>query len=142
VLLVDEADRIYRIGLKRFAEVLWAPTRQRFPLFARQRVRMVNAFIEMLDRKPTRVLRMTYHIVPFDRAGYVEAERFRQQDVSRFEVWMQSKIFPLARDAGDGGGVVDARSHFAARGGLWVPSRSLERALREAALGRARVSRL
>jgi hypothetical protein len=142
ILLVDQSDRIYRFGLERFAEVLRDPARHRFPLFAGKRVRMVNAFVEVIDRKPIRVRRMTYHLLPFDHAGQLEAEVFRRQEASRYEVWMQSKIFPFARDAGNGHGVVDARARFAARGGLWVPSKSLERGLRDVALGRVKVLRL
>lgn len=139
-LLIAENDRIYRIGLERFAAVLRAPMRHRFPLFAGKRIRMVNAFVEVIDRKPTRVWRMTYHIIPFDGAGHIEAEVFGRQEMSRYEVSMRWRIFPHESDGEDG--VVDAGARFAARGGLWVPSKSLERALREAALGRVKVLRL
>jgi hypothetical protein len=142
MLLVDESDRIYRIGLERFAQMVREPSRRPLTHFAGKRIRMVNAFVELIDRRPTRVWRMTYHIVPFDRAGHLEADQFRRQESGRYDVWMKSTIFPLARDFGNGNGVVDAGAHFAARGGQWVPSKSLERALRAAALGRVRISRL
>jgi hypothetical protein len=61
------------------------PSRRPLTHFAGKRIRMVNAFVELIDRRPARVWRMTYHIVPFDRAGCPEAEQFLRQESGRYE---------------------------------------------------------
>lgn len=142
LMLVDQTDRIHRLGIVKFAEVLKSPGGHRYRALAGQRVRMAYAFVQLVDRRPTRVVRMTFHILRFDRTGCLDAETFRRQQMSRFEAWVAAGIPARASDAGAEDGIVDAGSRFTARGGVWAPSKSLERTLSEAALGRLKCPRL
>jgi hypothetical protein len=139
--LVDQGERIYRLGMAKFAQILTAPEKYRYDAFAGQRVRMVNALLQLVDRKPTRVARMTFHILTFDRRGCLDTETFHRQQASRFEVWARARIAGLGEAAAEEG-IIDAGSRFTARGGSWTPSKSLERALIEVMLGRRRCPRL
>jgi hypothetical protein len=142
ILLVDQSDRVYRLGMARFAVTLRNPAQQRLLLFAGQRVRLVNVFVQLRNGKPIRVARMTYHVLNFDGTGCLHVELFRRQEASRYEAWFDSRIAALGRSTNAKDGVVDASSRFIMRGSLWVPSRSLQHALRQAALGRIRVPRV
>jgi hypothetical protein len=84
VLLVDRSDRVHRFGIAKFDEMRRNPARHRYPQFAGQRVRTVEAVVQLVDRKPTRVVRMTFDIFTFDRAGCFDSETFERQQFSRF----------------------------------------------------------
>ena len=62
MLLVDPSDRIHRFGIAKFDEMRRNPARHRYSQFAGQRVRTVEAVVQLVDRKPTRVVRMTFDI--------------------------------------------------------------------------------
>jgi len=103
-------------------------------MFAGQRVHAAGAIVELVKRKPVRVVQMSFDVLTFDRDGYFDTEVFDRHQFSRF--------------AGPGStteitsGVLDARNRFADRGGRWAPSKSLMRALREALLGHTKVPRI
>ena len=110
------------------------PRKHRYPMFAGQRVHAAGAIVELVKRKPVRVVQMSFDVLTFDRDGYFDTEVFDRHQFSRF--------------AGPGStteitsGVLDARNRFADRGGRWAPSKSLMRALREALLGHTKVPRI
>jgi hypothetical protein len=142
VLLVDQSDRIYRLAVAKFDEMLSNPTRHRYPHFAGQRVRAAGAVVQLVGRKPTRVVRMTFHILTFDQAGCFNAKTFNRQQFSRFEVGMAPLMSALRNEVDADTGVVDASSRFTAQGSHWVPSTILARAIDDAALGRVKCPRL
>lgn len=102
----------------------------------------MDALVELVDRKPTEVLRTSFHILAFDQTGCFDAEGFRIQEFSRAEIAMTPALAALAIDARTDARVVEASSRFTAQGGQWVPSKTLARAINEAALGRLKCSRL
>ncbi len=134
MLLVDPSDRIHRFGIAKFDEMRRNPALHRYPQFAGQRVRTVEAVVQLVDRKPTRVVRMTFDIFTFDRAGRFDSETFERQQFSRFELGVMPDGRELTAKCDASANVVDATIHFAARGGRWVPPKALVRALRDAAL--------
>ncbi len=134
MLLVDPSDRIHRFGIAKFDKMRRNPARHRYPQFAGQRVRTVEAVVQLVDRKPTRVVRMTFDIFTFDRAGRFDSETFERQQFSRFESGVMPGGRELTAECDASANVVDATIHFAARGGRWVPPKALARALRDAAL--------
>jgi hypothetical protein len=85
VLSVDRSDRLHRLRPAKFDEMRRNPARHRYPQFAGQRVRTVEAVVQLIDRKPTRVVRMTFDIFRFDPAGCFDSETFERQQFSRFE---------------------------------------------------------
>ena len=138
MFLIDQRDGLYRLASTTFYAMLQIPTRHRFPQFAGQRVRTASTSVEFIDRQPTEVVRVTYDIVTFDNLGGLQADIFLAQQSSRAELAM----LRMMTDRQTKTDVVDAVSRFIAHGGRWTPSRTLARAIEEAALGRTRCSRL
>lgn len=128
MFLVDESDRIYRLAVPKFDEMLRNPAKHRYPLFAGQRVRAAGAVVQLVCRTPTEMLRLTFHILTFDQAGCLDGEAFQQQQSSRFEVAMTPVLRELQIEP----------SRFSARGGVWAPSKPLARAINDVALGRVK----
>jgi len=140
LLLLDRRDCIYRLGIEKFDDMRMNPQRTCYPQFAGQRVRVVEAVVELVNRKPVRVVRVTFDILTFDESGSFDSETFKRQQFGRFEAAVtpgQSGSPPCAEP-----NVVDARSVFSARGGIWVPSTALTSTIFEAALGRLKCLRL
>jgi hypothetical protein len=133
MLLVDPSDCIHRFSIAKFDEMRRNPARHRYPQFAGQRVRTVEAVVQLVDRKPTRVVRMTFDIFTFDHVGCFDSDTFERQQFSRFELGVMPDGRELTADDASAN-VVDATIHFAARGGRWVPPKALARALCDAAL--------
>lgn len=140
LLVIDQNDNIHRLEIARFGPMLDTPRSHRFPQFAGQRVRAAEVVVELKQRRPIRVVRMTQSILTFDQTGYLDAEALGRQQGARFDAWA-SKL--VGRDVGRemARGVTDARSQFVARGSRWT-SRQLVRSLCDEALGNARVRRL
>jgi hypothetical protein len=84
LLVVDQTDRIYRLDVTRFDRMLEDPKTHPFPQFAGQRVRSAEAVVELIERKPSRIVRMTFYILTFDQQGCLDRELLDQQQFSRF----------------------------------------------------------
>lgn len=140
LLVLDQGNRIYRVSVADFDDMRRNPATNRYPQFAAQRIRGVEAVVELVNRKAVRVVRLTFDILTFDQFGCFDSETFDRHQFSRFEAAMAPDSSTLATDLDLG--VVDASSRFAARGGSWVPSQALASAIRDAALGRSKCPRL
>jgi hypothetical protein len=88
------------------------------------------------------MVRMTFDIFTFDHAGRLDTEAFERQQISRFQVHMNSGRGALTINANDDANIVDASDQFTARGGRWVPGRALARTRHDAALDRVKCPRL
>ena len=138
MFLFDQNDSLYRLASTKFAQMLHDPESHRFPCFAGQRVRMADAIVELVDRAPIRVVRLTFGMLTFDDEGRFDARAFAQQQFARAELAMAPLIGAVDRNSV----VVDAASRFTAQGGRWAPSKSQARAIDDAALGRKNCPRL
>lgn len=107
------------------------PRSYRIPLFAEQRVRVVEAVVEIQSRVPTRVVRLTYNMLSFDGEGQFDRRAFERRQAARAEL-------ALFEPEKGNTKIVDASSRFVAQGGRWLPSASLVRLIRHAALGKTR----
>jgi len=56
VFLVDQNDRIFRLPVTKFAQMLEEPAEHRFPSLSGQRIRAAEALVELIGREPTRVI--------------------------------------------------------------------------------------
>jgi hypothetical protein len=137
MFLLDQNDSLYRLANTKFAQMLQDPKSHCF-LFAGHRVRMADAIVELIDRKPIRVARLTFGILTFDKEGRFDPRAFEQQQFARAELAMVPLIAAVERNAK----IVDAASRFVAQGGRWTPSKTLARAIEDAALGRIKCPRL
>ena len=138
MFLLDQNDRLYRLANTKFEQMLRDPASHRLPRFAGRRIRMADAIVELVDRVPTRVIRITFDILTFDDEGRFDPSTFERQQFARVEL----ALAPVIAQSDGAVTVVDAASRFIAQGGRWAPSRTLARRIDEAALGRVKCPRL
>jgi hypothetical protein len=106
------------------------------PRFAGERVRGAEAVVELVSRKPIRVVRMTFDILTFDGTGCFDTEAFHRHQFGRFASRQSAMGTDIAAD------VLDAQYLFDDRGGRWAPSATLLRAMEDALLGNVGVPRV
>ena len=138
MFLLDQDDRLYRLPSTKFEQMLRDPTNCRLTRFAGTRVRMTHVAVKLADRKPLCVVRNTFGFLTFDNEGCFDVSAFNQHQWARAELGLARSIAEPA----SAGTVVDAATRFVAQGGLWTPSRALQRLLNAAALGQVKCERL
>jgi hypothetical protein len=138
IFLLDQDDGLYRLPRTKFDQMLRDSTCLRFPQFARVRMRMASIVVELVDRRPTRVIWRTFNWLPFDDTGYFDASAFDVHQRAFLELAL-SPVLGQVRNATD---VVDASDRFIAQGGRWKPSTAVARLIDDAALGRVKYQRL
>lgn len=131
--LIARDDSLWRLSRTRFDRMLRDPASHCLPVFAGQRARLASIVIESMDRKPVRVVRHTFSILTFDTEGRIDPSKFEKQQFALAESVVAPAVAVFAEDSNPP--VVDATSRFIARGGQWVPSRSLARVIDQTALG-------
>jgi hypothetical protein len=141
LLVVDHADHVYRLDVAKFDRMLDSPKTTPIPALAGQRIRPAEAVVDLIERKAACLVRKTFSILTFDQGGCLDKTAFEEQQFSQFASWAPTVLEPKT-GIGMESGVVDARYRFADRGGRWVPSEALLRAMHEAVLGNVSVPRL
>ena len=136
--LLDQDDTLYRLPSAKFDQMLRDPTRCRLPRFAGSRLRMSDVAVELIDRRPSRVIWITFGFLAFDDDGCFDLSSFDRHQRARAELAL---ALPSLESKSDGI-VVDAASRFVAQGGRWVPSRTLQRRIDAAALDQVKCTRL
>lgn len=138
LFLLDQDNGLYRLPNTTFDQMLRDPTSRCWPEFAGTRMRMTNVVVELLDRRPIRVVWITFGVVRFDSHGYFDQGAFDRQQRACAEL----ALAPLGTEVRPTAAVIDAADRFVAQGGRWTPSRTLARRIDEAALGRVTCPRL
>jgi hypothetical protein len=115
------------------------PEHNRLPRFAGQRVRMVDAIVEVRDRTPCAVVRLVYEMLGFDARGRLDRRAFERQNVAIVDLLVDRIVGGSTKNEAT---IVDASSRFVAQGGRWQPSPSLEQQILRAALGELKCDRL
>jgi len=138
MFLLDHEDGLYRLPSAKFNQMLRDPTSCRVTRFAGARVRMTDVAVELLNRQPIRVVWNTFGFLAFDDDGYFDAGTFDHHQRARAEL----ALAPLDAEPKGAVIIVDATTRFVAQGGRWKPSRTLQRLIDEAALGRVKCPRL
>jgi hypothetical protein len=134
MFVVGPDGMLYRLSSAKFMEMLRDRGSHSFPRFAGKRVRVAEAIVELRDRLPTRIARLTYDILTFDSDGRLDRAVFERQQFARAELAMC--------ETESQGKIVDASNRFVAQGGQWAPSRALARVIRDAAFGQVKCPRL
>jgi len=137
--ILGSDDTLYRLASAKFSRMVDDPESHRLERFAGQRVRMVEAIVEVRDRTPYAVARLVYEMLGFDAEGRLDRATFIRQNAALAELAMD-RVIP--RSVMKETAVVDAGSRFVARGGRWQPSPSLEQEILRAALGELKCERL
>ena len=131
-------DTLYRLASAKFFRMVDNPENHRLERFAGQRVRMVEAIVEVQERRPRAVVRLAYQMLGFDGEGRLDRPAFMRQNAVLAELSMD-------RVVGESGTpdetIIDASSRFVARGGRWQPSPSLEQQILRAALDELKCER-
>lgn len=141
IFLLTQDDRLYRLPVRRFEEMLADSARHRFVQFAGQRIREAQVVVQLRNRRPRAIARTSFHILTFDENGCFDVAAYLRQEFSRAEVAI-SPVLAAAFQDFHPGGVIEAEARFSARGGSWKPSRSLLRVIHEAAMGELKCPRL
>ena len=141
LLVVDRKDRIYRLDVNLFDQMRNSPSLHLLPQFAGERVRGAEAVVELMRRKPVRVVRMMFIILTFDQTGCLDTEAYERHQFGRFASRASAPSHsPTNLDTATD--VLDARYLFDDRGGRWAPSATLLSAMQDALLGNVSVPRL
>jgi hypothetical protein len=130
--IVGPGDILYRLASKHFAAMLDDPENHRLPRFAGERVRLVEAIVELRDRVPCEVVRLVYEIIAFDAKGRIDSHTFVRQNWALAELHMNHVLGQASTSESE---VIDASSRFIAQGGRWQPSQELAQRIVQAALG-------
>lgn len=138
LFLLDQDDGLYRLPSTKFDQLLRDSTSHRWLHFAGTRMRTTDVVVELLNRRPVRVVWITFGFIRFDQHGYFDQSEFDRQQRARAEL----ALAPLDTEVRPNPTVVDAANRFIAQGGRWTPSRTLARRIEEAALGRMTCPRL
>ena len=136
--LLDQDDYLFQLPNSTYERMLQDPGSNPITRFASQRVRMADLLVELLDRRPIRLVRSTYGIFTFNADGCFDTNTFERQQWARAE----QALAPLSIEFGGTSTVVDAKTRFVAQGGRWTPSRALACRIRDAALERGTYTRL
>jgi hypothetical protein len=72
----------YRLAESRFERMLRDRGVDRLPRFAGTRVRMADAQVELIQREPVRVVRLTFSMLTFDSRGQLLPDAFLQQQMA------------------------------------------------------------
>ena len=138
MFLLDQDDGLYRLPNTKFEQMIRNPTSYRLLRFAGARVRMTDVAVELRRRQPIRVVRITFGFLTFDGDGYFDASGFDRHQRARAELGLASPI----TEPGGAETVVDAANRFVVQGGLWAPSRTLQRRIDATALGQLKCTQL
>ena len=137
--IVGPDDTLYGLASAKFSRMVDDPDHHRLVRFAGQRVRMVEAIVEIRDRTPCAVVRLVYQILGFDARGRLDRDAFMRQNVALANLVADRFLGEATTNEAT---IVEASSRFVARGGLWQPSASLEQRILRAALGELKCERL
>jgi hypothetical protein len=99
---------------------------------------MTDVVVELIDRRPIRVLWTTFSILTLDGEGYCESIAFERHQPACAEPALAPPVAEPERAAT----VADGANRFVAQGGRWAPSRTLARRIDEAAQRRVKSGRL
>lgn len=133
LFLLSSDDTLHALAGSAFMRMLRKEENCRIPDFAGQRVRQADVVIEMVDRKPVRVVHRTFSILAVDTNGLLNVERLNLQQFARVEDFLVQGLHGPAPSAAV---VVDAANRFMAQGGSWEPDDGLRRRIDAAALGK------
>ncbi|MCP4902445.1 MAG: hypothetical protein GY906_36230 [bacterium] len=137
--IVGPDDTLFRLASAKFSRMVDDPEHHRLERFAGQRVRMVEAIVEVRDRTPCAVVRLVYQMLGFDARGRLDRRASMRQNVALADLVAGRVVGGSTTNEAT---IVEASSRFVARGGLWQPSASLEQRILQAALGELKCARL
>lgn len=138
VFILDKAGSLFRLPSSTFSAMMSRPDANPLPRFASQRIRAAEAIVELLAGRPSRVVRLVYFLLQFDEAGVLDTATLMRQAAATFDAHAEA----VAQKSAQTKAVVEATSRLTVRGGRWTPTPDVDRAIRDAALGRTKCPRV
>ena len=127
VFIVKEDDSIERLSLKRYNRLIKGNSDERSLQFAGKRIRYALMVLEMLNRKPARILIAEYSFLAFDSEGRLDVSE--QEKAARLAM---DTLEPMALEQ-KSGKVIDVKHRFAKKRFdgryLWDPSPEIKAAI-------------
>jgi hypothetical protein len=133
--LLDREGALYRLPGATLDRMQLVSSPLRFPRLAGQRVRSVEVAVEMINARPSRVVRSVFNMLTFKSDGTLLPPLQDPHAQARVEL-------ALALAAGRRTELAEARTRFVARGGEWTPSAALVKRIEQIALGRQKCPRI
>lgn len=137
-ILLDSGDQIFLLPNTVFRKMLTDPEAHPLKQFAGQCVRCAEVIVELQNRRPVRIVRVSYVLLRFNPEGVLDRARIEQETVAV----LSEALFGSRQEDEAVSNVVDATNRFIVRGGRWRPDADLTRAIHDAAMGRTRIWRL
>ena len=124
IFIVREDDSIERLSLKRYNRLIKRHPDERLLQFAGKRIRYALMVLEMLNRKPARILIAEYSFLTFDSKGRLDSSE--RAKAARLAMDMLEPILPGKRSER----IIDAKHKFAKKRFddryLWKPTPEIE----------------
>ena len=134
IFIVAPDDNLYRVAGTKFTAMINDPENHPLLRFAGQRIRMAEAIVELDNRAPRGIYRLSFGMLRFDDYGMLDIKALMRQNFALFEAFVDQPAISNT--------VVDAESRFVAQGGKWQPTPAVEHRIRQAALGKVECKRL
>jgi len=136
LFLVNDDNSLQRLPLVRYERLIRRDPRECFPQYAGERARYALAVVDLIDRKPVRIVHAQYFWLSFDSRGRID--RKAQKEEARLAM----EILPPLAPEEDQRRVVDARHLFAKKryddDYTWRPAPEIEDAIVDAIFGKSR----
>ena len=106
--------------------------------FAGQRVRFADIIVELIARKPARIVRLYWGYLRFDQNGVLDYEEFSRREAAKFNSFFDG----IFQENDSAGRIVEAAERFTAAGGIWTPTPRQQAEVCAAALDQRRCPRV
>ena len=139
--LVTGEDEIIRLSCARFDRLDSNPPKDNIKEFAGQRVRWAEIVVELENRKPSKVLHVTYGYLHFKNDGYLDVDRFTNDAAI-----VINAAFPDFLVVDEPDNVINAQREFLKKRRdhqvCWKPNTTLERKIMDTAIDQFKYRRL
>ena len=130
VLLVDDDDSIKRLPLTRYERLFRRDPNEQLLQYAGKRVRFAEVAVELEERKPVRIIRAVYGILPFDSEGRIDTAEYEK------EMRLSAEMMPPILADRLSPKIVDAKHKFAKKRFndqfRWEPTPQIDKSIVEA----------
>ena len=136
--LLDSHNAIYQLPLATFARMHQDPANHAVAALAGVRTRAVEVSVEMVERRPWRVLRTVFFVLNFDKHGVLDVASYDAQQLASVATALDLMFRRLSEPAP----IIEASHRFTGRTGRWRPSEAEVALIERAALGNIKCRRL
>jgi hypothetical protein len=134
IFIIEDDDTIKRLPLARHERLLKRDPDERLSKYAGKRVRYALIVVDLVNRRPTEVVRDEFGFLDFDDVGRLKVVEHEEQESLAFDM-----LAPLLSDQTNGR-VIDARHKFAKKSYFdkfsWAPTDEIVVGIAEAIFGK------